>query len=205
MTDAAIIFRSHFEAIENLPEDQQLSALKAIIRYCMDDDTPADGTASCVLLMAKPVLDKWKSKREAGQKGGEANRKQTGSKPEPKEKEKEKVKEKPVLTDSKKEKHQYGEYKNVKLTDDEYQKLVDEMGEKDVKTGIQILDEYKETSGRSYKRDYLVIKGWVKDRIRERARPATRREQWMSAGGHRDDGTEEAKNKLIALAQGGFL
>ena len=116
MNDAAIIFRSHFEAIESLPEEQRYNALKGLIQYCMDDAVPEDGTSACVLMMAKPVLDKWKGKREAGQKGGKAERKQTGSKteangskPEPKEKEKEKekvkvkVKEKDIRKDIQKE------------------------------------------------------------------------------------------------------
>lgn len=104
MTDAAIIFRSHYDAILNLPEADQLSALKALIEYCMDGKMESAGVEAAILMMAKPVLDKWVSKREAGQSGGkaerkqseskrEANVKQTESKREPKEKEKEKVKE----------------------------------------------------------------------------------------------------------------
>lgn len=104
MTDAAIIYRSHFEAIENLPESMRYEALKALVEYCFDDTVPEDGTSACVLMMAKPVLDKWKARREAGKKGGEAERtqpeskreanvKQTVSKPEPKEKVKDKVKD----------------------------------------------------------------------------------------------------------------
>ena len=82
MTDAAIIYRSHMDAIENLPEEEQLEALKAIVYYCMDDKVPDDNVALCVLLMAKPVLDKWKSNRKAAQKGGQATNKQPKSKPQ---------------------------------------------------------------------------------------------------------------------------
>lgn len=96
MTDAAIIYRSHVEAIENLPAEQQLEAYKALIAYCMDDEEPDGGVSGLVVGMAKPMLDKWKAKREAGAKGGsnckqtEATEKQT----EAKEKEKVKVKDK---------------------------------------------------------------------------------------------------------------
>lgn len=114
MTDAAIIYRSHVEAIRQLPEDQRLEAYEAIITYCMDDEMPDGGIGAFTVGMAKPMLDKWKAKREAGAKGGSAE-KQIGSKPkanekqteatvkqieatvkqtEPKEKVKEKVKEK---------------------------------------------------------------------------------------------------------------
>lgn len=112
MTDAAIIYRSHVEAIRQLPEDQRLEAYEAIITYCMDDEMPDGGIGAFTVGMAKPMLDKWKAKREAGAKGGSVE-KQTESKPkandkqieanlkqteatnkqtEPKEKEKEKVK-----------------------------------------------------------------------------------------------------------------
>lgn len=114
MTDAAIIYRSHVEAIRQLPEDQRLEAYEAIITYCMDDEMPDGGIGAFTVGMAKPMLDKWKAKREAGAKGGsvekqteskskandkqiEANDKQTEApvkQTEPKEKEKVKVKEK---------------------------------------------------------------------------------------------------------------
>lgn len=114
MTDAAIIYRSHVEAIRKLPEEQRLEAYEAIIAYCMDDEMPDGGIGAFTVGMAKPMLDKWKAKREAGAKGGSVE-KQTGSEPkandkqteatvkqteatvkqtEPKEKEKVKVKEK---------------------------------------------------------------------------------------------------------------
>lgn len=107
MTDAAIIYRTHVEAIEGLPESEQLKAYKAIVSYCMDDVMPDDMIGRYTVGMAKPLLDKWKAKREAGAKGG-SKRKQTeanGSKtklpeataketqPKVKEKEKEKVKD----------------------------------------------------------------------------------------------------------------
>lgn len=114
MTDAAIIYRSHVEAIRQLPEEQRLEAYEAIITYCMDDEIPDGGIGAFTVGMAKPMLDKWKAKREAGAKGGSAEKhteskaEANGSKPEatwkqmeatvkqtePKEKEKVKVKEK---------------------------------------------------------------------------------------------------------------
>lgn len=114
MTDAAIIYRSHVEAIRQLPEEQRLEAYEAIIAYCMDDEIPDGCIGAFTVGMAKPMLDKWKAKREAGAKGGssekrtESKAEANGSKPEatvkqmeaivkqtePKEKEKVKVKEK---------------------------------------------------------------------------------------------------------------
>lgn len=108
MTDAAIIYRTHFDAIESLPESLRYEALKALICYCLDDEEPEEGLGSCLLMMAKPILDKWKGKREAGKKGGEANGskpeanvKQNGSEPKPKVKVKVKdIKEKDIEKES---------------------------------------------------------------------------------------------------------
>ena len=55
MTDAAIIYRSHVEAIENLPEEQQLEAYKALIAYCLDDVQPEGGIGGFAVGMAKPM------------------------------------------------------------------------------------------------------------------------------------------------------
>ena len=79
MTNAAIIYRTHVEAIEGLPESEQLKAYKAIVSYCMDDVMPDDMIGRYTVGMAKPLLDKWKAKREAGAKGG-SKRKQTEAK-----------------------------------------------------------------------------------------------------------------------------
>lgn len=179
MTDAAIIYRSHVEAIENLPEEQQLSALKAIIHYCMDDEEPDGGMESCVLAMAKPVLDKWKSNKRAGKKGGEANRKHVESKPEATEKQPEskcepKVKVKDKVKDKKennKKKDPFGEYENVMLTDEEFVKLVSEFGEQETNKAIDFLDAYIAEKGYKSRSHYLAIRRWVLDAITKQKPP----------------------------------
>lgn len=60
----------------------------------------------------------------------------------------------------------YGEFQNVKLTDAEHQKLVDEFGNDGTEEIIKILDTYKGSSGKKYKSDYLAIKNWVIDRYK---------------------------------------
>lgn len=60
----------------------------------------------------------------------------------------------------KKTKHKYGEYKNVLLTDEEYNKLLEQYGSSGLETIITYLDEYIEMKGTKYKSHYLVIKKW---------------------------------------------
>lgn len=57
-------------------------------------------------------------------------------------------------------KHKYGEYQRVLLTDKEHTHLVELYGSS-LDEHIKILDEYIETSGKSYKNHSLVLQKWV--------------------------------------------
>jgi hypothetical protein len=58
---------------------------------------------------------------------------------------------------------------SVTLTPDEYQKLVDENGEYLTQRMIEVLDNYKGSSGKTYKSDYKAILSWVKDKVHKEA------------------------------------
>ena len=75
-------FISYWEAIEELPEKEQLPVLKAIIKYAFFDEEPTHfkGVKRAVFLLVKPTLDKSKQKSASGKLGGskpKANGKQT--------------------------------------------------------------------------------------------------------------------------------
>lgn len=55
----------------------------------------------------------------------------------------------------------YGEYKHVRLTDNQYSKLVDDYGETVVKDYIKRLDEYIQMKGAKYKDHNLTIRHWL--------------------------------------------
>lgn len=57
--------------------------------------------------------------------------------------------------------HKYGEYNHVRLTDEQYSKLVEDLGEIKVKDYIKKVDEYCEQSGKSYKNYSLTIRNWI--------------------------------------------
>lgn len=59
-------------------------------------------------------------------------------------------------------KHKYGEYQHVLLTDKEHAHLVELYGSS-LDEHIKILDEYIETSGKSYKNHSLMLQKWVHD------------------------------------------
>ena len=105
MRDSVLFYRSFYDALKNIPDEERLKVYDAIMEYSMyDNETALEGVAYAVFLLAKPQIDANNKRYENGCKAKakqtgskpEANRKQTGSKPEAKEKEKEieKVKEK---------------------------------------------------------------------------------------------------------------
>lgn len=57
-------------------------------------------------------------------------------------------------------KKKYGEYKHVTLTEEDYNRLVSDYGEKAVLEGIRNVDEYCEEKGKTYKNYNLVLRKW---------------------------------------------
>ena len=57
-------------------------------------------------------------------------------------------------------KHEYGEYKHVRLTDSQYAKLINDYGEDAVQSGIRNVDEYCQEHGKVYKDYNLTLRKW---------------------------------------------
>lgn len=53
----------------------------------------------------------------------------------------------------------YGEYKNIRLTDEEYQKVKDKL-QSHTDTMIEKLSRYIKNSGKDYKDHYVTILNW---------------------------------------------
>lgn len=66
---------------------------------------------------------------------------------------------------SKSEKTKFAEF--VSMTNDEYTSLVAKVGEQGAKRCIEILDNYKGSSGKKYNSDYRAILNWVINRYKE--------------------------------------
>lgn len=60
-----------------------------------------------------------------------------------------------------KNKKEYGDFGNVKLTDEEYQKLK-EMFPKDCDIRIQALDDYIQSKGKNYKDFVATLRNWAR-------------------------------------------
>lgn len=85
----------------------------------------------------------------------------------------------------KEQKHKYGEYQHVLLTDTDRERLVNDYGEDATHKAIKYLDEYLETSGKKYKNHYLVMRKWVFDAVKQHAtKPNNNRsvmDEWANA------------------------
>ena len=70
-----------------------------------------------------------------------------------------------------KEKLVLGEFKNVKLSDEEYQKLITKFGETGTKQRIENLSEYIASKGKKYSSHYATILSWERKNTKEDKKP----------------------------------
>lgn len=75
-----------------------------------------------------------------------------------------------VSSEKKETKHQYGEYKNVLLTDTEYEKLCQELP--DPEALVEDLSEYIASTGKKYKSHYVTLKAWYRRQPASKKKPA---------------------------------
>lgn len=72
----------------------------------------------------------------------------------------------------------YAEF--VKMKESEYNKLVDQYGESQVKRMIEILDNYKGANGKKYKSDYRAILNWVVDKVTKQGGKQTENDRYAN-------------------------
>ena len=87
MRDSSIFYRSFYEAINDLPEENQLAVYKSIFEYTLNfNEIPLTGISKTIFTLIKPQLDANNKKFANGKKGGRPiEEKQTETKKEPKE------------------------------------------------------------------------------------------------------------------------
>lgn len=139
-------------------------------------------------------------KKEQEQKMLQCNTEVTNSNIEIEKREKSKELE----NKSKDIKKKYGEYQNVKLTEKEYDSLVNEYGSSTDEI-ITYLDEYIEMKGTKYKSCYLAIRKWVAKAVQEKnnkpnASNTYKRQEivpdWLHKGVEENEATEEEQKEF---------
>ena len=91
MRDSVVFYRSFYEAIKELPDEQFAACVRAIMDYGLDGLEPSSaGIAKSIYLMAKPQIDANNRRYQNGTKGGrpktttEPRNNQTETKSKPK-------------------------------------------------------------------------------------------------------------------------
>lgn len=175
-------YRSFWDAVKGLPKKDKLPILEAIISYALDGTEPVGLSQSqgAFFLLCRPTLDASRKKAANGKQGGskpKANGKQT-------ETEKEKEKEKEIEIEIEKEneyecikaqgapaavRKKYGQFGWVRLTQEERQRLTEDLGEAEANRCITHVDEAAQATGNKNKwKDWnLVVRkcsreGWGK-------------------------------------------
>lgn len=87
-------------------------------------------------------------------------------------------------------KTKYGEFEKVKLTEEEHKKLLDKLGQVKTDDLVERLDNYKASTGKTYKSDYATILNWH------------RREAKDESGTNKSNGNSKEEGKSLAERAG---
>lgn len=188
-----VLFYDIYDVVTALKAEQKGLLFQAILDYQITGkhEPTGDLVVDVAFIPIKQSLDrnneKWEREKlarsEAGKKGMESRynkaqqkvtkpnkNNQSVTKAKPKDNQEE-TKEKPTVT-----KDKYGLAGNVKLTKEEFDKLVSEYGMKETQKAIQYLDDYIADKGYKSKSNYSAMRRWVFDAVRERDQKAAKSE-----------------------------
>lgn len=192
MTESFVMYRSFHEALSELTREQYGNVMFAINEYALNGtEIELSGIEKAIFLMAKPQLDANEKRKTNGLKGGRPKKTNGYENEKPMVIEKEE-KQKPnvnvnvnvndnanvnenecitaIPSGKASQKHKYGQYKHVLLTDEEVFKLTEKEGADRVDKAITFLDEYIEMKGYKAKSHYLAMLKWVFQAVTEQER-----------------------------------
>lgn len=178
-----VFYRSFFEALKNLDDETRLQVYDAINEYALNgEEIETNNIARSMMALIKPQLDANQERRINGSKGGRPKKKEEEK---PMVIKKAETKKPTVMKKDENKKPNanvnanvnananvdryttLGEFKNVKLKEEEIKKLEAQYGSIETKRFIKHLDEYIEMKGYKAKNHYLAIKKWVVDAVAE--------------------------------------
>lgn len=186
--DSFVFYRSFRDAIEEMTNENKLATLLAICDYALYGVEPKlnDAMARAVFTVARPSIDSNNAKRVGGKKGGRPKKETIGFSEENhrflKSESTVSVSESESATEvgtkaakpPKPTRKKYGRYGWVNLTDSDYNRLLNDLGQAEVERCIAYLDESAQTNGNKNRwRDWnLVIRrchrdGWGLSQQRE--------------------------------------
>ena len=182
MKDSFIFYRSFYEAAEDMDDNDRLKFYEAIFELGLNErEIPLTGRPKGLFVLAKPQVTANNKKYKDGQKGGRPSKKEiekttgfaTGEttgfenkKPNVNENDNENDTEnvnvyKKAAKAATPQKQTYGEFGNVKLTDEEHGKLVQRLGKDKTADYIERLDGWL-AEGNQKKNHYATILNWYR-------------------------------------------
>jgi len=170
-------FKSYWDFIEQMSSiEDKFSLVEGICKYAFYGEKPEmTPAAAAAFVLILPYLEKSMRRAASGKIGGKAKPKETeskpASKPVSKPASKRDTKEERRKTKEEAERHKYGEYGWVLLSDEQYQKLLGELGEEELKRCIRYVDESAQKTGNKngWKDWNLVIRACHRDGWANRA------------------------------------
>lgn len=167
--ESFVFYRSFRDAISEMSDENKLATLLAICDYALYGVEPKlkDAMARAVFTVARPSIDANKGRRANGKKGGRPPKKpmvsdsenQWFSKSESTESESgtdtgANGADKPPTPTRKK----YGKYGWVKLTDSDYNRLLNDLGQAEAERCIAYVDESAQSTGNKNRwRDWNLV------------------------------------------------
>ena len=182
---AFLMYAEWHPLLEGMTDEQAGKLIKAIYAYQKGEEYEiTDALLLGVFQMIKAKFDadrklyeeKCEKNRANGAKGGRPRKQEEPTKTE-------RLTEKPKVKKEEPKKQEYGEYHNVKLTEEEYKRLCEKNGEGKTAEAIKILDTYIESLSPAKKKEYLkknhnlCMQNWVYGEVDKRkgqVKPVTR-------------------------------
>ena len=182
---AFLMYAEWHPLLEGMTDEQAGKLIKAIYAYQKGEEYEiTDALLLGVFQMIKAKFDadrklyeeKCEKNRANGAKGGRPRKQEEPTKTE-------RLTEKPKAKKEEPKKQEYGEYHNVRLTDEEYKRLNAKFGEGDTAEAIKILDTYIGSLSPAKKKEYLkkdhnlCMQNWVYGEVDKRkgqVKPVTR-------------------------------
>ena len=213
------IYKEYADLISLLSKKEQSEVYLAICNYMFYDEEPILNVSQMKIFnnLRRP-LDKSKKKAKNGS-SGKSKQNQNEIKTKSKQNQNEiktkthqdvyvyvndNVKDNRVIRgmgeeekEEKDNKKSYAEF--VKLTEVEYQKLVNAHGEDFAKECITVLDNYKGSVGKKYISDYRAILNWVIDTVKGKNKLKQNKKQepeWFTSENKLEEPTELEKNEI---------
>lgn len=179
MKKSFVMYNEWQPLFTNITDEQAGQLIKAVYAYQFGEETPPEEPLlnSVYQMMrgrfetdAEKYREVCEKRKLNGQKGGLAKASKSYQKVA--NASEEKPKEPPKKEAPKK--NEYGEYHNVRLTDEEYKRLNAKFGEGDTAEAIKILDTYIESLSPAKKKEYLkkghnlCMQNWVYGEVDKR-------------------------------------